>query len=348
LSKARRAQHQVDSALRTGAERELERKRYAAALAERQFNRVDPDNRLVAAELERRWEAALTEVRAAEDALAQQAGSHPVVQIGIDKALQGKVVSLTGRLPQIWADPTTTDAQRKALLRCLVDKVVLDRGEHDVASVRIVWRGGAATNLQVRRRVNAVGKLTRGMEMRDQTLALARAGMYDDQIAAALTIEGHRSPNSEAEVLPITVQRIRHAAGIPITMQRTRWTHDPGVLTAPELAAKLGIPVNWLYVQIRKGKLFVDRQPSGAYLFNGGASVLRTIPAKPQDRSPRSQNLSASPEGVSTCMIDRRNRLAQNGCAASAGTPDFPLDSALYQMRRRTYFDSRKHVALRR
>ena len=277
LSKARRAQHQVDSALRTGAERELERKRYAAALAERQFNRVDPDNRLVAAELERRWEAALTEVRAAEEALAHQAGSHPVVQIGIDKALQGKVVSLTGRLPQIWADPTTTDAQRKALLRCLVDKVVLDRGEHDVASVRIVWRGGAATNLKVRRRVNAVGKLTRGMEMRDQALALARAGMYDDQIAAALTTEGHRSPNSEAEVLPITVQRIRHAAGIPITMQRTRWTHDPGVLTAPELAAKLGIPVNWLYVQIRKGKLFVDRQPSGAYLFNGAATVLDSV-----------------------------------------------------------------------
>ena len=277
LSKARRAQHQVDSALRTGAERELERKRYAAALAERQFNRVDPDNRLVAAELERRWEAALNEVRAAEDALAQQACSHPVVPIGIDKALQGKVVSLTGRLPQIWADPTTTDAQRKALLRCLVDKVVLDRGEHDVASVRIVWRGGAATNLKVRRRVNAVGKLTRGMEMRDQALALARAGMYDDQIAAALTTEGHRSPNSEAEVLPITVQRIRHAAGIPITMQRTRWTHDPGVLTAPELAAKLGIPVNWLYVQIRKGKLFVDRQPSGAYLFNGDAAVLECV-----------------------------------------------------------------------
>ncbi len=277
LSKARRAQHQVDSALRTGAERELERKRYAAALAERQFNRVDPDNRLVAAELERRWEAALNEVRAAEEALAHQAGSHPVVQIGIDKALQGKVVSLTGRLPQIWADPTTTDAQRKALLRCLVDKVVLDRGEHDVASVRIVWRGGAATNLKVRRRVNAVGKLTRGMEMRDQALALARAGMYDDQIAAALTTEGHRSPNSEAEVLPITVQRIRRATGLPITMQRTRWTHDPGVLTAPELAAKLGIPVNWLYVQIRKGKLFVDRQPSGAYLFNGAATVLDSV-----------------------------------------------------------------------
>ena len=69
LSRARRAQLQVDAALRASAERQLERKRYTAALAERQFNRVDPDNRLVAAELERRWEAALTEVRAAEEAL---------------------------------------------------------------------------------------------------------------------------------------------------------------------------------------------------------------------------------------------------------------------------------------
>ena len=141
---ARRAQHQVDSAFRSSAERDLERKRYAAALAERQFNRVDPDNRLVAGEFERRWEAALNDVRAAEEALARQAGPQPVSQSVMDKALRGKIVSLAGGLPQIWADPATTDARRKALLRCLVDKVVLDRGEHDVASVRIVWRGGAA------------------------------------------------------------------------------------------------------------------------------------------------------------------------------------------------------------
>jgi hypothetical protein len=277
LSKARRAQHQVDSALRAGAERELERKRYAAALAERQFNRVDPDNRLVAAELERRWEAALNEVRAAEEALGRQTVPQSVAQIGIDKTLQGKVISLAGRLPQIWAAPTTTDAQRKALLRCLIDKVVLDRGEHEVASVRIVWRGGAVTNLEVRRRVCSVRKLARGVEMRDRVLSLARDGMYDDQIAAVLTSEGHRSLNSEDRVLPITVRRIRHAGGVAITKKRTRWTHAIGVLTAPELAVKLRIPVNWLYVQIRKRKLLVDRHPSGAYFFNDTAPVLDAV-----------------------------------------------------------------------
>jgi hypothetical protein len=113
--------------------------------------------------------------------------------------------------------------------------------------------------------------------MRDRALTLARDGMYDDQIAAVLTSEGHRSPNSEDEVLPTTVQRIRHAAGVPISTQRTRWTHDVGALSAPELAARLNIPVNWFYVQIRKGGLLADRQPSGAYRFNDTASVLDSV-----------------------------------------------------------------------
>jgi DNA invertase Pin-like site-specific DNA recombinase len=277
LSRACRAQHEVDAALRASAERQLERKRYAAALAERQFNRVDPDNRLVAAELERRWEMALNEVRAAEEAIAQQASPQPIAQIGLGQALHGKVVSLAGRLRQIWADPAITDAQRKALLRCLIDKVVLDRGDHDVALVRIVWRGGAVTNLEVKMKVGSVAKLTRGMEMRDRVLALAHDGMSDREIATVLTGEGHRSPTCEDRVLPITVQRIRHNGRIRVSDPRSRWSHDATLLTAPELAAKLEIPVNWLYVQIRQGRLVIDRQPSGAYLFQNTPAVLDAV-----------------------------------------------------------------------
>jgi hypothetical protein len=170
LSRARRAQQQVDAALRTSAERQLERKRYAAALAERQFNRVDPDNRLVAGELERRWEAALSEVRAAEEVLVRQVSPQAITQLAMGEALNSKVVNLAGHLPRIWADEATTDAQRKALLRCLVDKVVLDRGERDIALIRIVWRGGAVTEREVKMRVNSVANLTRGGEMRDRVL----------------------------------------------------------------------------------------------------------------------------------------------------------------------------------
>ena len=277
LSKARQAQQQVDAALRSSVERQVERKRYAAALAERQFNRVDPDNRLVAVELERRWEASLNELRAAEEALVQQSSPQAIGQTGIGKDLHGKVVSLAGRLPQIWADPATIDAQRKALLRCLVDKVVLDRGEHDVALVRIVWRGGAATDLEVKLKVNSVAKLTRGTEMRDQVLDLARNGTHDDEIASTLTSEGHRSPTCENMVLPITVGKIRRGAGIRVTKPRNRWSHGLSLLSAPELASRLNIPVNWIYVQIRAKRLLIDRQPTGAYLFQNTSSVLDAV-----------------------------------------------------------------------
>ena len=277
LSRARRAQSQVDAALRANAEREVERTRYAAALAQRQFNRVDPDNRLVAAELERRWESALTEVRAAEAALADQSAPRPISQVTMGKALNSKVVALGGRLPRIWADPATTDIHRKALLRCLVDKVVLDRGTRDIALARIVWRGGAVTDLEVKMRVNSLASLTRGGEMRDRILELAQNGMPDDEIANALTSEGHRSPNCADKVLPVTVQRIRLAAGVKVAVQRDRWQHDPGLLSANEFASKLGIPVNWLYVQIRKRRLLIDRQPTGAYLFPGTPSVFDAV-----------------------------------------------------------------------
>jgi hypothetical protein len=151
--------------------------------------------------------------------------------------------------------------------RCLVEKVVLDRGTRDIALARIVWRGGAVTDLEVKMRVNAVAKLTRGEEMRDRLLELAQAGVPDDEIAHVLTSEGHRSPDSVDKVLPITIQRIRLAAGVKVDVQRNRWRRDPGLLSANEVAAKLGIPVNWLYVQIRKRRLLIDRQPTGAHLF---------------------------------------------------------------------------------
>lgn len=277
LSRARKAQSQVELALRANAEREVERTRYAAALAQRQFNRVDPDNRLVAAELERRWEAALMEVRAAEAALAEQTTARQGAQSPVGKALDSKVVALAGRLPRIWNDPAITDAQRKALLRCLVEKVVLDRGAHDITLARIVWRGGAVTDLNVKMKVNSVAKLSRGHEMHDRVLELAQAGMPDDEIAAILTSAGHRSPDSVDMVLPITVQRIRLGAGIKVTIQRNRWHHAPNMLSANEVAATLGIPVNWLYVQIRKGHLQIDRQPTGAHLFPNSPHTLDAV-----------------------------------------------------------------------
>jgi DNA invertase Pin-like site-specific DNA recombinase len=278
LSRARRAQQQADKAMRSGAEQQLERRRYEAALSERQFNRVDPDNRLVAAELERRWEAALMEVRAAEETLARSTSPQAIAQLTVGKVVTDNVVRLSGRLSEIWTDPSTTDARRKALLRCLVEKVILDRDARDVGLVRIVWRGGTVSEIEVKMRVNSVSSLSRGAEMQERVLDLARTRMHDDKIAAVLTSEGHRSPICADKVLPITVQRIRLRAGLKgLAEQRTRWRHSPDLLSAQELAGILNIPVNWLYVQIRHGRLLIDRHPSGAHLFSNTPNVIEAV-----------------------------------------------------------------------
>ena len=112
--------------------------------------------------------------------------------------------------------------------------------------------------------------------MRDRALALARGGMYDDQIAAVLTGEGHRSPNSEREVFPITIQRIRHAAGMQVSQPRTRWTHDADVLTAPN-SGKLNIPVESLYVQIEEKEALGRAPAERSLLFNDTAAVLHGV-----------------------------------------------------------------------
>ncbi|MFC5568393.1 hypothetical protein [Rubellimicrobium aerolatum] len=241
LARAHRTQRQADEAVIQAAEQQLERKRHQVALAERQCNRVDPDNRLVAAELERRWEAVWIELKADETALAAWQAAPATAPAALDRSLASKVVALTGRLPVLRADPATGNAQRKTLLRCLIEKVVLDRGSHDVAHVRIVWRDGAVSELAVARPATCLASLARGAEMRVCILELARADHPDDEIAAALTREGHRlGPRCPDRVLPVTVQGIRLAAGLRTGTLRTRWCHAPGRLGVT--AERMGIP----------------------------------------------------------------------------------------------------------
>jgi DNA invertase Pin-like site-specific DNA recombinase len=277
LSRARKAQRQADEALRHAEEQQVQRLRYQAMLAERQFNRVDPDNRLVASELERRWEAALIELRRAEEALARRAIAAPRQAVGIDPRLRAKVVALGQQLPELWADPATRREHRKALLRCLIDKVVIRRSARDRAEVRIVWRGGATTELAVMMPVNALAALPRHAEMEQRVCELAANGLHDDEIARMLTAEGHRSPWRGAEVLTSTVRGIRLRHGMKTARQRTRWPAVPGCLTVAQLAERLRIPQKWIRTQLRRGALRAMHEASGRYLFQDTQPAMQAV-----------------------------------------------------------------------
>lgn len=114
----------------------VERLRYQADLARRQFLRVDPDNRLVAAELEARWEAALREFRQAEESAARPGPSTEAV-CALTPELRAAFTELGRKLPAVWGTPLLSNHQRKALLRCLIEKVVIHRVVRDLVQARI-------------------------------------------------------------------------------------------------------------------------------------------------------------------------------------------------------------------
>ncbi len=138
---------------------QLERLRYQAALAQRQFERVDPANRLVAAELEQRWEAALHDLKQAENAAEQQKIS-PTVPPSLPPDLQAAFTALGQKLPELWETPVLSRVQKKALLRCVLDKVVVQRTARDQVRIRIVWRGGDTTTSEIPIPVGSLAELS--------------------------------------------------------------------------------------------------------------------------------------------------------------------------------------------
>src|SRR5205823_2948560 len=183
----------------------LERLRYEAQLSQRQFNRVDPDNRLVAAELEKRWEAALAELKRAEE---EQASSTPSPLLALPPELQAAFRAIGQHLPLLWRQGLIKPVHQKALLRCLIDLVVVRRPSLECVQVRIVWRGGATTDLQVPVPVGALADLAGAQEMERIILERSGQGAPDEVIAAELTAQGYRSP-MRLVVLPSTVKTIR-------------------------------------------------------------------------------------------------------------------------------------------
>ena len=253
---AQAARHDAARALDRAEAQQVERLRYQALLAERQFNRVDPDNRLVAAELERRWEVALRDLRQAEEALARRRAADAQPR-DLTAAERTDFCALAPRLPELWRQPDVTRTHRKALLRCLVDKVVMRRAT-DCVQLRIVWRGGAVTELEVGIAVGALTSLARGAEMEARVLDLAQAGTEDAAIAALLTQEGFRSPR-HSQVLVNTISAIRRRHRILQAPSHPR--RLPGWLTVSQLAQQLGIPRRWIDQRIRSGIIVVSPHP---------------------------------------------------------------------------------------
>lgn len=192
---------------------------------------------MVAAELERRWQAALRDLHAAEEKLQLKALRSDCWAIPADLLEMLKQVGPA--LPELWEQGVFSWQQKKALLRSLVDKVVLKR-DNDRVTMRVVWRGGDATEQVVRVTVGRFEQLSHAKEIEQTIVAMANQRRTDREIADHLTAAGHRLPRSD-RFLPSTVASVRMQHGILHKEGPCRPHVIPGHLRAHQLVYRVTI-----------------------------------------------------------------------------------------------------------
>lgn len=172
---------------------QIERARYDAQRAERRYRAVEPEHRLVARGLERDWEQALGALSTAEAELERRAHARPKTLTAQERE---QLLGLGADLGRVWSAPTTTDRDRKQLLRTLIEEVIVDVArEQRRATLTVRWRGGAISELVV-----ALPRRQPTIRTDEDTIALlARlAAHYDDAtIAGILNRQDRRSATGE-------------------------------------------------------------------------------------------------------------------------------------------------------
>ena len=265
---ALKTQAETAKQIQQAQQQQLERLRYQADLAQHQYNQVDPDNRLVAAELEKRWEAALLALQEAEERLERDLQQTPNLP-PLSPELKAAFVQIGQKLPEIWGqEELLPTPKKKALLRCLIDKVVIHHLAPDKIQTRIVWKGGETTSAIVTITVDSFKHLSASNEIETTILELSQQGQSDEDIARHLTELGHASPKHLQSVLPSTVKSIRLKHRIFLKPSQSHPRCIAGCLTIPQLAPQLGVTAHWIYHLIRRGKIQITRDPqTGLYLF---------------------------------------------------------------------------------
>ena len=218
---ARRAQ--VDRIWR----QRLERAEFATDRARRQYQLAEPENRLVARQLEKDWETALAERQRLGEEYDRFTASRPRA---LTPAEREQIRALAADIPAIWHAPTTTDADRKQLIRHLIEQVritVLDASEK--VDVEVTWAGGHRTAAQIIRPVACLTQLSYYPQLAARARELADGGYTTAQIAERLNAEGFRPPKRIPAFTPNAVTDLLRALGI----QRS---HIPARRNRPALA----------------------------------------------------------------------------------------------------------------
>jgi DNA invertase Pin-like site-specific DNA recombinase len=236
----------------------LERAHYEVERTQRQYNRVEPENRLVARELETQWNTALHTLQTLEQEYAREQTRALAPLSAADRTLIEQMVT---DLPKVWSATTTTSADRKRMLRCLIREVSLDSfSAPGHTRIHVRWQTGSITTFTVPRPTSGdVHRLDTTVVARIRDLAQTHS---DDRIADTLNAEGFTTQHGLAWTyrrVMDTRRRHKIPTACPITPSDDTPRGDglvPVRTAAQRLQTSQSTILNWA----RKGLLYSEHK----------------------------------------------------------------------------------------
>ena len=241
----------------------LERARQDVARAERQYQAVEPENRLVARTLEARWEDALKKQRQAEEEHHRFLSKLPATLSVADRK---RIQALSGSVGTLWNAPGTSAPDRKQIIRCIVERVIVEADKStELNEVTIVWTGGVTTKHQVARPVGKYEQLKDYRRLSERVTQLHGQGLHLSQVAERLNGEGFVPPRRRGVFTEGVVGSLVRDLGLVGELFRDAlvgkdewWIHD--------LAGKLGVIPQKIHYWVKQAWVHSRRTPSGKHL----------------------------------------------------------------------------------
>ena len=234
----------------------LEQARYEAARARRQYDTVDPDNRLVAGELERRWNTALAAVRALEEELEALLRQRPAALSAEERQ---RLLQMGADLEAAWHHPAANAVTRKRIVRVVLREVVA-RVEDDQIQLLLHWQGGDHTRLTVRK--NRRGQTRWSVEPETMELIRACARLMPDKAIAGLLNRTGKQTGRLNGWTQSRVRSFRNTHGIAVYADG-EWA-ERGEVTLTEAARMLNLNPLTVLRQIHAGIIPAEQYCKGA------------------------------------------------------------------------------------
>lgn len=239
-------------------EKRRERARYEAQRAQRQFQAVEPENRLVGRTLEAQWEEALRKQHELEEEWRRFARGAPL-QLSDEE--RHRIAALSQDIEALWGAANTTNADRKEIVRCLIDRVVVHVNRNsERVDVTIHWQEGFTSQHELMRPVRSYRQLAAADQLSQRVSELRHAGNTAKQIAEQLNREGYSPPQRCSPFRKEQVWRLLKGCGLTKDLDSVQLAAHEWRL--PTLARHLGVPLTKMRTWAHKGWVHARQTPT--------------------------------------------------------------------------------------